>query len=70
VINYRSDKDSRLVVVVQMWLEDNTMVGRVWETSGDISTTIHGISFHNLRRNIVTYSQTRVAVFSLTTTQD
>jgi hypothetical protein len=68
VINYRSDKHSRLVVVAQMWLERNTTVFRVWENSGDISTTIHGISFHNLRRNIVSYSQTCVAVFNLTTT--
>jgi len=69
VINYRSDKHSRLVVIVQMWLEGSTTVGRVWETSGDISTTIHGISFHDLRRNIVTYSQTCVAVFNLTNTR-
>jgi hypothetical protein len=69
-MNYRSDKHFRLVVVAQMRLEENTTVGRVWETSGHISTTIHGISFRNLRRNIVTYSQTCVAVFNLTTTQD
>lgn len=69
VINYRSDKHSGLVFVTKMWLEGNTTVGRVWETSGTISTTIHGISFHNFSGNVGTYSRTRVAVFNLTTTQ-
>jgi len=69
VKNYRSDKHSGLVVVAQMWLEGNTMFGRVWQTSGIISTTSHGISFHNLKRNVVTYFQTRVAVFNLSIIQ-
>jgi hypothetical protein len=60
VINYRSDEHSGLVVIAQMWLEGNRTVSRVWETSGAISTTNHEISFHNLRRNTGTYTQTRV----------
>lgn len=48
VTHYSSDNHFGLVVVAQMMLKGSIRIGRAWDTSSAILTTIHGISFHNL----------------------